>query len=97
LGKSLNIATFYFEPLQSSSYIYRTQVHIVVSLGMPLFSLVAILLFHIRHTINLRSGMQRIVKFRHFIELRGFLPFIPSIDLDQGWDNRKIIEKYHVG
>jgi hypothetical protein len=36
-------------------------------------------------------------KFRHFIELRGFLPFIPSIDLDQGWDNRKIIEKYHVG
>ena len=36
-------------------------------------------------------------KFRHSFELRGFLPFIRSIDLGQHWDNCKIIEKYHLG
>lgn len=35
-------------------------------------------------------------KYRHSFELRGFLPFIPSIDLDQRWDNCKIVEKYHL-
>lgn len=30
-------------------------------------------------------------KFRHSFELRGFLPFVSSIDLGQRWDNwRKI-------
>ena len=37
------------------------------------------------------------LKFRHSFELRGFLPFIPSIDLGRRWDNCKIIEKYHLG
>jgi hypothetical protein len=35
------------------------------------------------------------LKFRHSFELRGFLPFIPSIDLSRRWDNCKIIENDH--
>jgi hypothetical protein len=36
-------------------------------------------------------------KFRHSFELRGFLPLIPAIDPAHGWDNARIIEKYHLG
>lgn len=32
-------------------------------------------------------------KFRHFLELRGFLPFVLPNDLGQRWDNWRNIAK----